>query len=97
MTWFTGLGGFTGVMVLTNDVGLAGVKGFAGDTGFSWGLTGEIGLTGVAGAEVEKLRGILAGGGGDVRLGRVRLLTNLDSGSVSAFLAERLFTFCGVM
>ena len=89
MTWFTGLGGFTGV--LTNDLGLAGVKGFAGDTGFSMGLTG------VTGAEVEKLRGILAGGGGDVRLGRVRLLTNLDSGSVSVFLAERLFTFCGVM
>jgi hypothetical protein len=74
-TWLTGLGGLTGDTDLTGGEDLAGHEGLGGDLGFTadWSLIGENGLTEVTGAEVEKLRGVLAGGGGEVRLGRARL------------------------
>ena len=69
-----------------------------GDNGLmeAWSWTGENGLTGVTGAEAEKLRGVLAGGGGDVRVGGARLLWNIWSGSASLFL-ETLSGVWGVM
>ena len=57
-------------------VGVVGVvSGLVGDTGLiarDTGFTEENGLTGVAGAEVVKPSGILAGAGGEARVGTVR-------------------------